>query len=82
MGSETRQGSIFFIDGPNYAATYVKNGGKVESVTVQKTTLLRMNANGDMNTLNGSHQINGQTFYGTEYQFNDAVRRSLILKMH
>ncbi len=45
-GSERDGGALFMTDDPNYAATYVRNGGRVVEITIPRSTLWLMQQNG------------------------------------
>ena len=64
-------------DNPDYAASYVANGGKVVEITIPRSTLLDMQIN---KVLNISPQpqlhINGTS--GIEYHFNSSVKPYIV----
>lgn len=81
-GSEGNEGPIFFTTDPEYAATYCKNGYGVQEITLPRGTLFQMQQNGALQiNPNGVHQINGQTYYGNEYMFNNTVRVQLVPRL-
>ena len=53
-GTEGKGGDLFLTDNIEYAAKYVKDGGDVASITVPRSTLRLMEAQGDLNRLHGT----------------------------
>ena len=47
-GSETDNGYLFMTDNPEYASSYIANGGKLVSIDIPKTTIELMQYNGDL----------------------------------
>jgi hypothetical protein len=58
-GSEGKGGALFLTTDPNYAATFVKNGGQVIEITMPRSTFQQMQWNGVLQPLNGVHTISG-----------------------
>jgi RHS repeat-associated protein len=73
-GSEGKGGPLFMTDNPNYAATYVKNGGSVVEVTISRSTYLKMYYNGHIQPMQGFH--NGS--YGFEYRIDPSIVGSFL----
>jgi len=73
-GSEGNGGPLFMTDNPEYAATYVKNGGSVVKVTIPRSTYMQMQYNGHIQTYQGMHG----TSYGLEYQIHPSVAPSIL----
>jgi hypothetical protein len=73
-GSENDNGPLFMTDNPDYAATYVKNGGSVVEVTVPRFTLAKMQFDGYLTKYNGMHGNSG----GTEYQIHPIVKKQFV----
>ena len=73
-GSERNGGPLFMTDNPEYAATYVKNGGSVVEVTIPRSTYIQMMLNGHIQTYQGMHG----TSYGLEYQIHPSVVPSIL----
>ena len=48
-------GSLIMTDDPNYASTYVKNGGTVVNATIPRSTYMQMQFNGHLQTYQGIH---------------------------
>lgn len=72
--SEGNGGPLFMTDNPEYAATYVKNGGSVVKVTMSRSTYMQMQNNGHIQTYQGMH---GKS-YGVEYQIHPSVTPSIL----
>ncbi len=68
-GSEGKGGPLFMTDNPEYAATYVKNGGQVIQVTIPRSTYMQMQYNGHIQTYQGVHGGS----YGYEYQIHPSI---------
>lgn len=68
-GSEGKGGSLFMTDNPEYAASYIKNGGQVIEITIPRSTYMQMIYNGDIQTFQGLH--GGSS--GFEYQIHPRV---------
>ncbi|MCK9207461.1 MAG: FG-GAP-like repeat-containing protein, partial [Salinivirgaceae bacterium] len=68
-GSEGNGGPLFMTDNPDYAATYVQNGGRVVSVTIPRSTYMQMQYNQHIQTFQGVHGGS----YGFEYQIHPSV---------
>lgn len=73
-GSEGNGGPLFITENPEYAATYVKNGGSVVKVTIPRSTYIKMQYNGHIQTYQGMHG----TSYGLEYQIHPSVAPSIF----
>ena len=73
-GSEGDGGPLFMTDNPEYAATYVKNGGSVTKVTIPRYTLKQMQGSFDVIIRNGLHG----TSYGVEYEFHPSVMPDIL----
>jgi hypothetical protein len=73
-GSEGNGGPLFMTDNPEYAATYVKNGGSVVEVTIPRSTYMQMQYNGHIQTYQGMHGAS----YGLEYQIHPSVAPSIL----
>ena len=71
------QGSLYMTDSPDYAGSYVSNGGKVVEVTIPRSTIKAMER---YNLLNISPKpqlhINGTS--GIEYQFNQSIKPLIV----
>jgi hypothetical protein len=76
-GSENGNGDLFMTTDPNYAATYVQNGGQVVEVTIPRSTIYLMQQNSVLNVSpNPQYHVNGT--YGVEYRFNSSVKPFII----
>jgi hypothetical protein len=64
-------------DDPNYAASYVKNGGTVAKVTIPRSTLNQMYYDGNLNYYNGLHLNNTPHI---EYQFSPQIKHQIIMQ--
>ncbi len=73
-GSEGNGGPLFMTDNPDYAATYVKNGGQVVKVTMPRSTYMQMQYNGHIQTFQGGHGGS----YGYEYQIHPSVAPDIL----
>lgn len=73
-GSEGKGGPLFMTDNPEYAATYVKNGGSVVKVTIPRSTYLQMQYNGHIQIYQGMHG----TSYGLEYQIHPSIAPNIL----
>ena len=77
-GSENDGGFLFMTDDPNYARSYVKNGGQVVEVTMPRSTLTQMLHNGDVGTLSG-YSIQGNSTVPTmEYRFMPTLKSQIV----
>ena len=74
-GSEKRGGALFMTENPDYAATFVKNGGKVVKVTISRGTIDQMYINGDLLYLNGLHLNNKPSI---EYKFSPQIKHQIV----
>ena len=80
-GSESYQGTdLYMTDNPKYAASYVKNGGKLVSIKIPNNTIRLMEFNGDLVTKQGYHA--NFVHYGTykEYVFSSRVKSGIVIK--
>jgi hypothetical protein len=68
-GSEGNGRALFMTDNPEYAASYVKNGGQVIQVTIPRSTYMQMLYNGHIQTYQGLHGSSS----GFEYQIDPSV---------
>jgi len=73
-GSEGKGGPLFMTDDPNYASTYVKNGGSVVEVTIPRSTYMQMQFNGHIQTYRGIHD----GVYGSEYQIHPSIVPNIL----
>jgi hypothetical protein len=73
-GSESGGGSLFMTDNPEYAASYVKNGGRVVKATIPRSTYLLMQQNGHIQTYQGIHM----GLYGLEYQIHPSIAPQVV----
>ena len=78
-GSESSDGYLFMTDDPNYAASYIKNGGKLVSVNLPNNTIDLMLRNGDLMVQKGIN-INFSNSYYNEYVFSPRVKFEIIMK--
>ena len=75
-GSETDNSRFLFMtDNPEYARTYITNGGSLIKVTIPHYTLYKMRFNGDVIYYNGTHNT---TIPNTEYRFSPRVKPLII----
>ena len=73
-GSEGKGGSLFMTDNPDYAASYVQDGGRVVSVTIPRSTYMQMQYNQHIQTYQGMHGGS----YGYEYQIHPSVAPNFL----
>ena len=73
-GSERRGGPLFMTDNPQYAATYVQNGGQVVRIVIPRSTLFNLEQN---RYLSSYRRIHG-TYYGYEYMFSPKIAPYII----
>ena len=59
---------MVMTDNPEYASSYIANGGKLVSIDIPKTTIELMQYNGDLIKLSGMNANFGSNIY-TEYVF-------------
>jgi len=76
-GSEGDNGYLYMTDDPNYAASYVANGGKVVEVTIPRNTLDLMIKNGILN-ISPKPQLHINGTYGIEYQFHPSIKPYIV----
>ncbi len=78
-GSEGNNGQpLFMTDNADYAASYVKNGGTVQKITISRLTLQKMYHNGDVNILIGTHAIGNSNLIVNEYSFSPSLKPLII----
>ena len=77
-GSEGKGGPLFMTDSPEYAATYVKNGGQVVKATIPRLTYLRMQQSGYLQGYQGIH--NG--IHGYEYKIHPSYVKNFLQLFH
>lgn len=77
-GSEGKGGPLFMTDNPEYAATYVQNGGQVIEVTIPRSTFLQMQFDRTLIKFNGINYSTGTG--GTEFMINktDVINKLLL----
>ena len=73
-GSERRGGPLFMTDNPQYAATYVQNGGQVVRIVIPRSTLFNLEQNRYLSSYRGIHG----TYYGYEYMFSPKIAPYII----
>lgn len=73
-GSERRGGPLFMTDNPQYAATYVQNGGQVVKIVIPRSTLFNLEQNRYLSSYRGIHG----TYYGYEYKFSPKIAPYII----
>ncbi len=78
-GSETDNGYLFMTDNPEYASSYIANGGKLVSIDIPKTTIELMQYNGDLIKLSGMNANFGSNIY-TEYVFSPYVKPEIVIR--
>ena len=77
-GSEGRGGPLFMTDNPQYAATYVQNGGRIVRIVIPRSTLFSLEQGGYLSTYRGIHG----TYYGYEYKFSPEIAPYIIKKLN
>ena len=77
-GSEGDGGSLFMTDNPEYAATYVRDGGTVQQMTISRGTLNQMYHNGDVTINTGYNISSGSTIPHVEYQFPSHLKTNIV----
>jgi RHS repeat-associated protein len=76
-GSEGDNGYLFMTDNPDYAASYVLNGGKVIEVTIPRNTIDLMIRYEMLNVSpNPQFHINGT--HGIEYRFSPSIKHLIV----
>ena len=73
-GSEGNGGPLFMTDSPDHAATYVKNGGKVITVKISRSTYMQMEFNGHIQMFKGGHAGS----YGNEYMIHQSIVKDVL----
>ena len=75
-GSEMDKGFLFMTDNPEYASSYIRNGGSLIKFTIPQSTFYKMQFNGDVIRYQGlNNKIN--TPY-IEYRFSPKVKPFII----
>lgn len=73
-GSEGKGGPLFMTDNPEYAATFVKNGGQVVKVTIPRFTFKQMYFDRVIQSYSGNHGLS----YGNEYMIKSSFVPHII----
>jgi hypothetical protein len=76
-GSDGDNGYLFMTDNPDYAASYVANGGKVVEVTIPRNTIDLM-IKYEMLNISPKPQLHVNGTYGIEYQFHPSIKPYIV----
>ena len=81
-GTENGGAPLYMTDSPEYAATYVRNGGTVVQAKIPSSTLKLLMYNNDVSTYSGIHMISSDIrsagYSYTEYVFKPWIKPAII----